>query len=707
MKKIYHYITVAFMVAAGFLCIRLSADGVSLGGPAGSLAAMTIDGGEMGLPAAGGSFGIFDAVKKQNIVFDGSDISTVGDKTVFSAARKDDIRLTAEFSNKGNYILVTGNLENLQDGERGVALSYTIPLPGKSGAVFSNDLNDRLKVFKDEVEGNVFPIAALCSEDGGVALAIPPSSPCEFGMVAGPEGMTMKIYLGISPETANFPNRAAFSFIIYPVDAKWGFRDALAKYYSFYRDYYDYRLDKDGLYIFLAEDGGEPHPANLGLFGSTTLETQVPWFGEWLKKNRENGILSFPYMIVGMREIKFLKTKPVNYAEAMKMYKEWTIENNKGHPVTKEMEASGLDRNLRMQVDSSVCHTAGGDYALAIRYTPWGKESVSFKTNPNPDLFKDTHNQSVGRDSLRLIAQWLDKYPDLDGATLDSLGANWPAIFNYRKDHFKYARYPLTIDPDGRACLHNEISHYEYMETLRDELRARERKMGKKLGILANGIYRYPARSEPAQHYNAGTAKKRTDIGRFFLATLLDIAVSEPGISSPAKSLEFMRVSMGRKYYSPTNARWTDAQKVEDWVNKSLCYTLFGVNTRHYGDKIGYYFPDKWERDEALFAWFTPNCRMLSKAGWEPVTCARASGEKIILERYGSGDTVYFVIMSEAGREQECVVDIDLRHLDFGAGSFSIEEVARNTPLDIGADGKVGLKLKPYKTCIIAVKKKQ
>ena len=211
----------------------------------------------------GWDFAVYDAAKKQNIVFDEEHASDDKGK-VFDVVgvKKGNIKLVAECVATGKYFLVSGYLENLQGGERGVVLSFTVPLRGKE-AVFSNELNKRVTISRDskeEIEGNVYPIAALCSEKEGVALAIPPSSPCEFGMTAGPKGMSMRIYLGISPETANFPNRAPFSFIIYPVDPAWGFRDALEKYYSFYPDYYSNRLDRQGLFVFLAEDGGEAIP---------------------------------------------------------------------------------------------------------------------------------------------------------------------------------------------------------------------------------------------------------------------------------------------------------------------------------------------------------------------------------------------------------------------------------------------------------------
>src|SRR6185312_15972757 len=86
--------------------------------------------------------------------------------------------------------------------------------------------------------------------------------------------------------------------------------------------------------------------------------------------------------------------------------------------------------------------------------------------------------------------------------------------------------------------------------------------------INANGIYSYGVRPDLPQHYRLSTKARRIWVGRFFLASQLDFAVSEPGVISPDESLEFMRVAMGRKVYSPTNARFEDPVRVAQWVNR-------------------------------------------------------------------------------------------------------------------------------------------
>jgi hypothetical protein len=91
------------------------------------------------------------------------------------------------------------------------------------------------------------------------------------------------------------------------------------------------------------------------------------------------------------------------------------------------------------------------------------------------------------------------------------------------------------------------------------------------------------------------------------------------------------------------------------------------------------------------------------------VTYARASGEKVLVERYGSGDKVYLAVMSEHDSPQDCVLTVDLASLGFKPSDhphrFLIDEIAQGTPLGLTTRGQVALRLEPHKTCVIAIQK--
>lgn len=345
----------------------------------GCIESLSIDGKQIQFPANGG-FSAFDAAKKKLITFMDGSVSQENGKTTFSCVQKGDIKITAEFENHGNYTRISGELENLLTTERGIILNYCIPCAGPN-AVFSYELNPGVQVSATEVEGSVYPLAAMCSLEQGIAMAIPPSEPRTFGMAGNSNGLTTRFYLGLYPATKNFPNRASFVFIIYPVEAEWGFRSALSKYYSFYPEYYDVRTRTDGLYMFQVK-GRSPH--NIDQYGFNVIETQSVHLKEDLARDEQAGITSLAYTIVGQREIKFLKNLPKDYDEAMQIYAAWSIKDHSGHTITKENEAARGDIYLREEVENSACKNSDSRYAAIIRNTPWGKNSVSWKINPSP-----------------------------------------------------------------------------------------------------------------------------------------------------------------------------------------------------------------------------------------------------------------------------------------------------------------------------------
>ena len=669
------------------------------------------------LPPEGRGFRIYDATNKKEVALPTGTVMQNTGKTSFSY-KTSDLCLTADFTRERDFILVKGELENLSADERGFIVDYRIPLLSGE-ARFSNGLEQSIRMADaTECEGNCFPIAAMCDKQAGVAMAIPPSEPRIFGMAGDRNGMVVRFYLGTSPKPKRFPNRASFVFIIYNVEPDWGFRSALSAYYRFFPDYYTPRLQHDGLFMYQMKDRVPP---NVDQYGFDMVESQ--WDSQALntaiERDKKYGISTFPYMIVGQREIKFLPALPKTYNEAMAIYNKWTVADHAGHALTKENVCCEGDIHLKQEVESSACKTRDGNYSIVIRNTKWGDNSVTFKINPNPDLFQDQKRPTVASYALDLMDRWLKAHPDYTGLFTDSLGANWPAVLNYRPDHFVYARYPLTMDPDGRVALHNEISHYEYLETIRTKMRAVNRL------LLANGVYAYKskegrvtkkierqvknqnmnefiAESAPPEHYRAGTK-----LGRFFCASLLDLASCEFGVKASVEQCQDIRVLLGRKQFAFLNYHWDDAAKVEEFVNKSLCYGIFASTSANFFSGVEYEnHPQGYLRDKPLLDWFVPLARQLSRAGWEPVRYAAVNNKAVSCERFGSGDVVYFTLYNDADGKADCTLDVDLKALGF-AGDAAFTEIARQSSLTRAQPGSVNLNLEPKRTYVVQVARRR
>ena len=568
---------------------------------------------------------------------------------------------------RGN-LWVQGSLKDLSGTDRAITLSYTIPLSAKNMR-FSPSLNEMLPAGS----GSVYPIAAMCGDDFGLAMAIPPTHPCMFKTVGSADGLILRMYLGLSPESP----KAHFSFMVYPCDPRWGFRDALRHYYAMFPDYYTHHSKGDGLWMF--ETSGPPNIGDF-LYDETAMNAN---FDKTLERDHKNGILTFPYMIVGQREVKWLDKLPASDDEAMAIYEKWSPD---GGPASKESLSAGGDVYLKEEVESSAITKVDGDYLLMLRNTPWGGNSITFTMNPNPAL---PGEHATGSDSMERIREWLTEYPTTDGIYIDSLGSNWCARLNFRRDHFSYARYPLTFDPHGNVALHNQLSHYEFLKPLREELHSRGRL------LMANGVYCYSTKE-----FEYADVK---DTGRFFLAALTDIAGAES--SSPTKERwEFYRAAMNQKPYLVLKYHWEKPDNVQEVINQALCYDVFVTNSNGLG-KVYWTDPNGYARDKALYEWFVPLVRTLSKAGWQPVTYASSPTKDLRFERYGDKGDVYFTIYNP-GPEQECVLNIETKPLGLTKDAY-VEQISG--PGFIGADRSASTvtlrtKLAPKRTAVIHMK---
>jgi hypothetical protein len=660
---------------------------------------------ELRVTGAGG-FTLYDATAKRDVPLGSGSVTRDEMAGQTFVAEGDGLRLRAVFRAMANGVNVTGEIENENGGERGLIVSYRIPVWSKT-ARFASAL-DETRPLDGKFEENAYPIATMADDRRAVAMAIPPTAPCVFGLAAEDGGLAIRFYLGVSPKPRRFPNRASFAFLIYAVDPGEAFRAALARYYAAFPEYYTPRLKRDGLWMFQM---GDRIPANIEQYGFDEIEPAAPTFAAAWARNRKHGIPTFPYTIVGQREIKFLPELPKTYAAAAEVLRLW---QPKARELSKEDVSAEMAARLKDEIETSACTTRDGRYAMIARTTPWGGHSVTFKTNPNPDLFAEEHRHSVGADTLEVVDGWLRDNPGFAGIYVDSLGANWPATLNYRPDHFVYARYPLTLDASGRVALHNDLSHYEFLETLRARLRT-----GGRL-LFGNGVYAYRSRSEPAQRvelqtfdnqlneFTAGAAppehyRPGTRLGRFFDAALLDVAGSEAGVNATVSRCQDVRVFMGPKHYAFLNYHWEDAAKVDEYFNKALAYSIFATCSRNFMTGVEYEnHPNGYLRDKKLIDWFVPLARMLSRAGWQPVRHAMVRKGQLVLERFGAGDTVYYAVYNDLGQPQSATIELQPESLGVRADRLQIAEVARETKL-IVTGPVITLEVPAKKTCILRV----
>jgi hypothetical protein len=660
--------------------------------------------GTMTLPLRpGGGFSVTDFTAKREVGFSRTSVQPQAAGFVFSADNGD-LSLRANFTPGNDGVEVSGEIARRGEGQRALIVRYVVPV-ATDGAVFSNHLSQSAAISAETRElGTIIPIAAIAGKDWGAALAIPPDFPCCFGLTGSAEGLGIEFYLGLSPDVKALPNRATFRFMIDRAQPGWGFRSALARYYERHADYYRPRYQGAGFWNWndpgALDDPQHIAGAALPLWKAHGL-TKGALYAKQVELDRKYGVVSFAYTIVGMRELTGLPELPADYEGAMKVLREfeqaWKAEGADGPMHQKHASNSERNRELLSQILSSTVQEADGRMRLRLRNTVWGASSVTFIMNPNPDLFNDRTPAvpTVGSVTKQMLTEWFAD-PEVPGVHMDSLGAQWPSCVNYSTEQWRYTRYPLTFDKEGRVAMHNMVSHFEFLEDVR-ALALKHKKL-----LFGNGIDIYSSRNL-TEHYNG------LHNGRFFLSATLDMAGREITDDHMSRErMEAVRVCMGPKLMTALLYKWKDPEVVKQQMNRALAYDIFASPNRFFEDKISYLAaPDGFARDRELLTWFAKHARTLHAAGWQPVTHARADSRDIACERYGRGDVVYFALVNLGEAPADATLTVDMAALSMAPGdgaSSSFSEVARGATIRATTDGdtgKVRLRLNPNETQIL------
>jgi hypothetical protein len=650
----------------------------------------------------GGGFVVHDFNAKQDISLKGKVVQD-GDRQVFDAKGKD-VTVHAVFSSRPDgSVEVTGELTSLKPTDRAMILRYTVPLQAV-GASFEKTLSQSqiMEAGSKEI-GTYIPVAAMTGKNWGIALSIPPEFPCCFGMTGTEQGLGVEFYLGLTPVTKSFPNKAAFRFVIDAAQPGWGFRSALDRYYKRHAQFYTPRYKGSGFWNWndpavgmdesLVKEAWPLFKAH-GMPLSNIYDAQAA-------QDSKYGVTTFAYMIVGMRELTKLPGAVDSYENAMKIFetfeKDWAAEGENGELRKKYTRSPSLRRNLNLpaQIRSSTMADEAGNYRMNRRTSVWGGASVTFIENPNPDLFKGQGKDTVGSISLAACEKWMQQ-TNVGGIHMDSLGIQWPSWMNYRADHFPDARYPLTFDKNGRIGLHNMVSHYEFLEDLWS-ISSKYNKL-----LFGNGIDIYT--KPEGEHYNSIMN------GRWFLFARMDMAGREiTDDRMDRERMEAVRSFLGHKLGTVVLYIWHDTQTIKEQMNRALAYNIFAAPNRHYADQISYLSATNgFARDKELLKWFSKNARMLHDAGWQPVTYAKVNNQPdVVCERYGTGDVFYFTVGNLSDEEKQCVLAVDMAALGIaklGGNDSVFSEVSRNgriSPVIDSTTGKVRMTIPPNETWII------
>jgi hypothetical protein len=208
---------------------------------------------------------------------------------------------------------------------------------------------------------------------------------------------------------------------------------------------------------------------------------------------------------------------------------------------------------------------------------------------------------------------------DLDGEYIDSSEGYVTDELDFRRDHFATADAPLVFSIDDRrpAVFRGTIS-FEYARGI-----ARDVHDAGKL-MMANG----------------------TPDRLCWLAPLLDVMGTETDWNpdggwrpmSDSDLLYRRALCKGKPFCFLMNTDFErfGPDKVEKYMKRAVAYGMFpGFFSHNASDGAYFTRPELYDRDRPLFRKYMPICKRVAEAGWEPITLARSSDDRVHVERFG------------------------------------------------------------------------
>jgi len=527
-----------------------------------------------------------------------------------------DLELDAKYTMEGNSLKVGMNIRRLSSRAVVFDLIFFIKAPG--AVDFSDGIKQQQQTrgVSGDVASSELPLASLLLEGGhGIAMGLNPHFPTTFELgYSSADGFYCKQKLSFM---ASSPERISTELIIYPVNRDWPFRSALSRYYEIYDSLFHSKVNRYGLWFI---GGLDRYPGEKQFYRFHEGERlRLP--DEDIASDEKNGILSFPYLVVGQREISADKV-PGAGRDMVSILKSYTGVNRG----IQADEAVPSDKAaLARWILSSGLQDKKGELTYLTRSRNEASV-ITFPVNPSPNLFNGDKDRAVGAYFMDYIEKRLKGNPAIDGIYVDSI-ALWSSYPNYSTVHAQYAQLPLTYDAQLNPFLSNYMSHLELLMKLK-ELTTRNNKL-----IFGNGIRK----------------------GRAYAAFYCDVL----GVEG-SKDLAHLRLVADKKpallFLYPGRLKHRDMlspESLRDIFSQCLLYDVYPS-----------FGPPSLTKDNQsvieAYRTYVPLLNKLSELGWEPVTGAKSTGQQVSIERYGkSPGEIFLVVHNGSRRDQDLGLTYD------------------------------------------------
>jgi len=607
----------------------------------------------------------FKKVKNGKISFD-------DDRAEFFA-NTPDFELSASFSAKDSFIFCRGTLTSAGEKDAAAIIRFSLPVIADN-LIWHDTLSATRKIEGNETYSNthklgserffsLYPFSLISRYRKGIAYAIPPMNPRIFRTgYSSKDGYFIEFDLGMSEDTAKFPSSASFSFIIYGQDSKWGLRESADIFYSIYPDAFVKRNTKEGIWFAWLDPKNIYIPQDFGFMFDTTPDKSLYF-------DRYYGIDSFhyqePYGIgIPWKNPSSRNRIPedVPYEEILKKVESPSF--TKG----KVFKTADGEKNFASAAIESAMKDEYGRYYIG-HYKPY------MVTNPDPEL---PYGKLVTeRVSFRQESAESDN-DSKEGEYIDSVVPAWWAIKeDYHKEHFPYSDIPLTFSYEtGKPVLLGVFPSYELYSEIASITKQHDSL------VLANTWY-------PAHTFYYG---------------LIDIlGAGEYSTDQPIENFHYLRAIASEKTLSFIDRGLVEGGLSQKEIEKRFMKCLaFAV----YPGALPFKKPSDYERLRPFYKKYIPLIKLISSAGWKPITYASSSHPSLNVERYGNpGDLLFFTIYNPTKKEISFAFGTDSTLFDKGKTEplycYDIISGAVKKFKSIGKKKIVNLSLSPQETIVI------
>ena len=447
---------------------------------------------------------------------------------------------------------------------------------------------------------SVYPFVALSRGDAGLCVAVPLwDEPRLFRLVAhkpfvGDPTLGCEFELGLSAATKRFPSRASYRLVIYTTQPSWAFRRAVGRYYELFPEQFASAAKRHGNWAVLRmTQQYTPNLADFAIAADETVMGSPPADVYASVANQLLGIPTCPYLRPGTysQEFNGHPSDPDAYEKRMALLADQERMPKHGYVFPNPYWGSPLSV-LAQATRHSVLHDLDG---RAVWRWPAprrpGRYFMRCQQNCSYDLPSPNWAQVITR-QYTLADDWArGAGARLGGVYFDNVCAASINAFDFRRDHWQLARFPLVVYADPPQPAHAKVLQLcEFFAKFSREVHRRG-------GILIGNFVRADAFA----------------IGQYF-----DFIGHE---GYQATVIERLRILAGPKpaSYLPT------APATRQMFENCLSYGVapgFGRAS-----------------DRPLHREFMPLIVSLSEAGWQPVPGARYSIEGAVVERFGRFDS--------------------------------------------------------------------